>query len=288
VAGNILYVPAKLAYGILGGVAGGAGYVMTGGNQQTANTIWRSTLGGDYILTPEMITGEKPIHFSGPTTTAPLTSDNIIEREQLVNEKLPRPNHIWVYNFASRFADVPADSSVTGEVSGETTPETAEQIETGRQLGISIAQQLVTDIQGMGLPAEEASSGTMPQVNDIVIRGYLLSMEQGSTAKRFVIGFGSGSSELTTAVEGYQMTPQGLRKLGSGTVNSASRKGPGMIMPAVVAVATANPIGLIVGGGAKIYGEMSGSSKLQGRAKKTADEIAEQLRIRFQELGWIS
>jgi hypothetical protein len=70
VVGNVLYVPAKLVYGILGGVAGGAGYVLTGGNQQVSNTIWRSSLGGDYVLTPNMITGKEPIHFSGPTQTA--------------------------------------------------------------------------------------------------------------------------------------------------------------------------------------------------------------------------
>lgn len=288
VAGNLLYIPAKLAYGILGGIAGGASYVITGGNQQTANTVWRSTLGGDYVLTPEMISGQAPIHFSGPTTTAAVSSSNIIDRQQLVNEKLPRPSRIWVYNFATRLADVPPDSSVAGELSEEGMPETAEQLEAGRELGALIAQQLVTDIQGMGLPAEVASSGTVPQVNDIVIRGYLLSIEQGSTAKRFVIGFGSGGSELTTAVEGYQMTPQGLRKLGSGTISSASKKTPGMIVPAAVAAATANPIGLIVVGGAKIYGETSGRNNLEGRAEKTADEIAEQLRTRFQEQGWIS
>jgi len=70
VAGNILYVPAKLVYGILGGIAGGAGYALTGGNQQVSNTIWRSSLGGDYVLTPDMVTGKKPVHFSGPTQTA--------------------------------------------------------------------------------------------------------------------------------------------------------------------------------------------------------------------------
>jgi hypothetical protein len=71
VAGNILYVPAKVVYGILGGITGGASYLLTGGNAQTANTIWRSSLGGDYVLTPDMVTGQKPIHFSGPTMTAP-------------------------------------------------------------------------------------------------------------------------------------------------------------------------------------------------------------------------
>jgi hypothetical protein len=77
VAGNVLYVPAKVVYGILGGITGGASYLLTGGNTQTANTIWRSSLGGDYVLTPDMVAGQKPIHFSGPTTTpatAPSTS----------------------------------------------------------------------------------------------------------------------------------------------------------------------------------------------------------------------
>jgi hypothetical protein len=74
VAGNILYVPAKVVYGILGGITGGASYLVTGGNTQTANTIWRSSLGGDYVLTPDMVSGDKPIHFSGPTVTPPTAS----------------------------------------------------------------------------------------------------------------------------------------------------------------------------------------------------------------------
>jgi hypothetical protein len=63
---NVGYIPAKTVYAILGGIAGGAGYALTGGNQQTANSIWRSSLGGDYVLTPAMVRGEEPIHFSGP------------------------------------------------------------------------------------------------------------------------------------------------------------------------------------------------------------------------------
>jgi len=74
VAGNVLYMPAKVVYGLLGGVAGGAGYALTGGNKQVADTIWRSSLGGDYILTPDMITGKDPVHFSGPTQTAPASA----------------------------------------------------------------------------------------------------------------------------------------------------------------------------------------------------------------------
>jgi len=68
---NVFYIPAKLVYGILGGIGGGAGYLLTGGNTQVSDTIWRSSLGGDYVVTPDMIRGDKPVHFSGPTETAP-------------------------------------------------------------------------------------------------------------------------------------------------------------------------------------------------------------------------
>jgi hypothetical protein len=140
----------------------------------------------------------------------------------------------------------------------------------------------------MGLTAEQGGPGADPQPGDGVIRGYLVSIESGSTAKRFVIGFGSGASELDVMVEGYAVTPQGLRRVASGTLSSSGNKMPGMVVPAVVAIATGNPIGVIVMGGVKIYGEASGRNGLEGRAKATADAIAEQLKIRFRARGWIS
>ncbi len=75
-ATNILYIPAKLVYAIFGGIVGGGAWCLTGGNTQTANTIWRSALGGDYVVTPDMLAGKEPIHFSGPTETAPLPPDS--------------------------------------------------------------------------------------------------------------------------------------------------------------------------------------------------------------------
>jgi hypothetical protein len=74
VVSNLFYVPAKLTYGILGSIAGGAGYALTGGNKEVANTIWRSSLGGDYVLTPDMMTGKRPIYFSGPSAAGPMQS----------------------------------------------------------------------------------------------------------------------------------------------------------------------------------------------------------------------
>src|SRR5712692_8262839 len=112
-------------------------------------------------------------------------------------------------------------------MSAPSTPPTAEQIETGRKYGAQIAQQLVVDIQAMGLPAVLAGPGSVPQVGDGVIRGYIVSAQGGGMVKRFVIGFGAGTTEMDTVVEGYAVTPQGWRKLGSGTLTSSGGKRPG-------------------------------------------------------------
>jgi hypothetical protein len=218
-------------------------------------------------------------------------STNVTEQTPMTAPALARPNQIWVYDFVAAASDMPADSSLAGQVGAPSIPPTPEEIETGRKYGAMIAQELVKDIQNMGMPAIEAGPGSSPQVGDGVIRGYIVSTEGGGAggfARRFVIGFGAGTAEMDTVVEGYVMTPQGLRKLGSGTLTSSGNKTPGMVVPAAVTIATGNPIGLIVVGGAKLIGATSGMTGLEGRAKSTADEIAAQLKIRFQDRGWIA
>ncbi len=214
-------------------------------------------------------------------------STEITGREKIMTERLPRPNYIWVYDFVATPADVPADSAVASQFDQDAPPQTPEEITTGRELGAGMAAQLAQQIREMGLPSGVATAGMMPQVNDIIIKGYLASIEEGSAAKRVTIGFGSGKSKLETLVEGFQMTPQGLRKLGSGRVASGGNKTPGGAMGAVTWIATANPAGFIVSSGAKVYGEASGSSKIQGRAKQTVEEIAKQIKQRCEQEGWI-
>jgi hypothetical protein len=211
-------------------------------------------------------------------------STKVTHQETVVTERLPLPNRILVYDFVATAGDVPADSALAGQA--ERTPQTAEHIEAGRRVGAEIAAHLVKEIRAVGLPAERASTRA-PQMNDIVIRGYLLSVDEGSAGKRVVIGFGAGTSQLSVAVEGYQMTARGLRKLGSGTLGAAGSKGPGIATTGAVAIATGNPLGLLVNTGMKAYGEMSGRSTIDGRADQAEKAIADHLKPRFRQQGWI-
>jgi len=181
-------------------------------------------------------------------------------------EQLPRPNQIWVYDFAPTSS---ANASLQAEI------------------GREIASGIVSSIRQMGLSAKPGSPTTTMQIDDIVLKGNIVSVDEGSTAERVAIGFGSGASELNVQVEGYQVTPQGLRRVGGGTGDAAGSKTPGVALGAVSVIATGNPAGLIINTGMKIYGESSGSSTVEGRTQQIVDEITERLRTRFQQEGWI-
>lgn len=214
-------------------------------------------------------------------------STEVSNRERYEGPPLARPDRIIIYDFTADPADVPANSAFAAQIADAPAP-TPEQAELGRKLGAEVARELVADLQGMGLPAVPAAGQPPPQINDIVIRGYFVSVDEGSATERVIVGFGAGAAELSTAVEGYLMTAQGLRPLGRGEIQSGGGELPGMVLPLAVVAATANPIGLIVGGAIKATGEATGSDTIEGAAKRTAAAIAGQLREAAQKQGWIT
>jgi len=68
VLGNFVYMPVKLVYASLGGLTGALALGLTGGDMDTAEKVWVSSMGGTYVLTPGMVQGQDPIAFAGTTT----------------------------------------------------------------------------------------------------------------------------------------------------------------------------------------------------------------------------
>lgn len=217
-------------------------------------------------------------------------STEVVNRQSNIgaNEKLPRPDRIVVYPFAATPEDIPQWSSASGQYAGHSKAPTAEELQAGRQLGAQVAKELAAEISGMGLRAEVAADrNTPPSAGEIAIIGYFLSIDEGSAVKRIALGFGSGAAELKTNVEVYQQTRAGLRRLGSGEIDAGGGKMPGVVLPLAVTVATANPIGLVVGGAVKAGTELSGRDTIEGTAKRTAKQIADELQKAFERHGWI-
>lgn len=62
---TLVYGPAKLVYALLGTTTSGLAYLFTGGDWEVAKPIYTSSFYGDYIVTPEHLTGERSLEFVG-------------------------------------------------------------------------------------------------------------------------------------------------------------------------------------------------------------------------------
>jgi hypothetical protein len=225
-------------------------------------------------------------YLSALTALAGCASTTVTDRQQVATGAIPRPGQIWVYPFAASPADVPPESALAGQ-SAYVAPQTQQQIAEGRHLGAEIAGQLVQQINAMGMSAAIASAATRPQLNDVVIEGSILSVQQGNAAERVSIGFAAGVSDLKVAVEGFHMTNTGLREIGSGDLNAQGAETPGAAVGLATMIATHNPAGFIVSTGMKAYGEESGNDTVEGRARQIAKQVADVLQQKFQQQGWI-
>ena len=212
-------------------------------------------------------------------------SITITEREEYEGARLARPAQIRVHDFAVSVEDLPKWSELREDYVGSQA--SMQDVEAGRELGGAMAKDLVKRIQEMGLTAAHATDDSPPQVGDLILVGYLISVDEGSVFKRVVLGFGTGAAEISSHTEGYVATKQGIRKLGSGTVASKPGKAPGAMIPVVLFAATANPIGLIVTLPLKIGQELTGRSKIKGVGRRMTKKIAEALEVKFREQGWI-
>ena len=65
VAANVVYVPAKVVFALVGATASGLSYIGTLGNENLAESLWTTSVGGNYVLTPPMVEGREDVNFLG-------------------------------------------------------------------------------------------------------------------------------------------------------------------------------------------------------------------------------
>ncbi len=218
------------------------------------------------------------------------------------DEQLPKPDRIVVYDFAATHEDVPADDPMSGFYAKPARSLTANEISIGRKLGSEMAEELVKEINRLGMPAEHLKGGALPETGDLVIRGAFVTIDPGDRLKRMLIGFGAGAGELKTFVEVYRLTAEGPRPLVTEEIKATGGRMPGMLVSIAAAIA-AGPAGLSVGAAAAagpgaaagqaaaVSGSVNvakeiGPESLGAAAKGTAKEIAKALSQTFSRHGW--
>jgi len=62
---SIPYGAAKVVVALLGGITGAFTYVLSGFDKKAADSVWYTTMEGDYIVTPDHLRGKKDLRFTG-------------------------------------------------------------------------------------------------------------------------------------------------------------------------------------------------------------------------------
>jgi hypothetical protein len=71
---SLVYCPLKLVYAISGITLGSGSYLWTWGDRDAAMAIVNTAVGGDYVVTPEMLLGSADLRFTGQPVDPPAVS----------------------------------------------------------------------------------------------------------------------------------------------------------------------------------------------------------------------
>lgn len=62
---SLVYGPVKIVYATLGSITSGFAWIFTGGRTDIAREIITASVRGDYVVTPENLTFNEPLVFTG-------------------------------------------------------------------------------------------------------------------------------------------------------------------------------------------------------------------------------
>ncbi|MBL8659722.1 MAG: DUF4410 domain-containing protein [Rhodospirillales bacterium] len=203
-------------------------------------------------------------------------------------EKLAQPQRVLVYDFAVTPQEIqldPVGAEIAQKIDG--TAKSAQEQKLSHAVAAALAKHLVSDIQAMGLPAQRASTPPSPTGTDVLIRGQLVSIDQGNEAERMIIGLGAGRSDVEAHAQVYE-TVAGQRI----AIESMSGKAESTIMPGaaetmgVGALAGHLLVSTAITAGSQFANEDL-SANVDAEAGHLGDKLAASLKALFVKQGWI-
>jgi Domain of unknown function (DUF4410) len=205
-------------------------------------------------------------------------------------DRLPRPELILVHDYQVSRDEVQLDSALSSRVERavKSTPEAEDQLKVEQEVSRALTATLVDEIRKLGIRAEPATMASPVAGPTLSIEGQIVSIDEGNKAKRLVIGFGSGESEVRTLTQVYEVTSGDGHRLVEDfytTVKSSKKPGFGPFagMGAAAGVA-ASRVAVAAGVGAVGARSQTVEADVQHGAKQIAKELAKL----FVQQGWIA
>jgi hypothetical protein len=131
---------------------------------------------------------------------------------QTGGQVLPRPAVVVVDSFAVSLTEVSLSEGLSSQVAklvGDPSaiPRSQQELQVGHQVADAIANNLVTEIRDLGMPAERGNGLPSGTANAVLVTGQLVSIDQGNQAERVVMGLAAGRSDVRAQVQVFELTP---------------------------------------------------------------------------------
>jgi hypothetical protein len=211
--------------------------------------------------------------------------------QETYKTNLPPPSVVLVHKFGVNLNEVTTTQGLYGKAVDAIDEETASQAaaQLGQEVSNSLADELVAQINSLGLPAQRATQDTFIPQNALVITGYFTDVNAGNKARQLVIGLGAGRAEIDTQVQVLSATGGTYSTLLEFKTHADSGEMPGA---AITMGAGAAAQGAVTGGMAAanvaVGGVKAYRSAMGAMASRSADKAAVYLSKFFADQGWIS
>jgi Domain of unknown function (DUF4410) len=210
---------------------------------------------------------------------------------ETAGEMLPQPAVVVVETFAVSPEEVKLDQGLSSEVEEAVRAHrgmsrTDQEAQAARQVADAIADKLVVEIRDMGLQAQRGSAAPAGTQNPLLIKGQLVSIDEGNRTERVIVGLGAGRSDVRAHVQVYEVTPAGNRLIDTIEVDGKSGLTPGMAETmGAGGLAGHLLVSTGVSSGMHIASESLGTDVVAD-ADRAAKGIAKQLAVVFTQQGW--
>jgi hypothetical protein len=203
---------------------------------------------------------------------------------------LPPPERVLIYEFAFAPDDVHLDSSVRERLlrSVGNGSESERQMAVAVKVAKAVTETLVLDIRSLGLAAAEAKADSPVTARTLLVRGQILSTDEGNRTRRTLIGLGAGQSVVEADAQvlyaGGAAEPQLVESF---TADSNSGRAPGMAETMGAGAAAGRlATSAAAGGGLHLLSE-SHRAGVDEDGERLAHQVARNLAAFFVRQGWI-
>jgi hypothetical protein len=193
--------------------------------------------------------------------------------------RLPVPRAIVVYDFEPTGSAIGIDPGAGASEGGSGL--SSAELAVRREVGRVLADVLAKELQDRGIVTARQQGPVNVPPESMAIRGQIISIDEGSSARRIFIGFGSGRSRLASVAELLGNADAGMVSLWRYQNTAASGARPGVLttLPIGIAVQGVTLLVLAVNGTLTTMGALSSTSSANAKrmAKEMADAVEESL-----------